>query len=213
MKYFIFDFLKAFYRMLGKIVSYFTVKSFYTSQLKSSFYAGYYSTKFKFLGRNSHILKKIDLIGGKYISINSGFACLGKLRLEAHDLHNNKSYYPSLTIGKNVGINFDCHIGCINRIEIGDNVLLASKVFITDHSHGDSTPEFKDTAPSMRHLISKGPVIIKDNVWIGEGVAIMPNVTIGENCIIGANSVVTKDVPPNSVVGGVPAKILKSIMV
>ena len=54
-------------------------------------------------------------------------------------------------------------------------------------------------------------MIIKDNVWIGEGVAIMPNVRIGKNAIIGANAVVTKDVPENTVVGGNPAKIIKQL--
>ena len=65
--------------------------------------------------------------------------------------------------------------------------------------------------PSLRKLYSKGPVIIEDNVWIGEGVAILPNVIIGENSIIGANAVVTKDIPRNSVVGGNPAKIIRTL--
>ncbi len=59
--------------------------------------------------------------------------------------------------------------------------------------------------------MSKGAVIIKDNVWVGEGVAILSGVTIGENAIIATNAVVTKDVPANSVVGGIPAKIIKII--
>jgi acetyltransferase-like isoleucine patch superfamily enzyme len=66
--------------------------------------------------------------------------------------------------------------------------------------------------PSERKLISKGPVIIGDNVWVGEGVAILPNVTIGRNCIIGTNSVVTKSIPENSVAAGIPAKVIKKIV-
>jgi acetyltransferase-like isoleucine patch superfamily enzyme len=65
--------------------------------------------------------------------------------------------------------------------------------------------------PMSRPLVSKGAVIIKDNVWIGEGVAIMPGVTIGENSIIATNAVVTKDIPPNCVAAGVPAKVIKII--
>ena len=58
---------------------------------------------------------------------------------------------------------------------------------------------------------SKGPVIIEDNVWIGEGVVILPNVRIGKSAIIGANSVVNADVPANAVIGGIPAKIIRQL--
>lgn len=150
-----------------------------------------------------------NILGKKYISIGDNFTSFSRLRLEAYDRHLGNTYYPSIEIGNNVSINFDCHIGCVNRIVIGNNVLLASKIFITDHMHGEISIEALKTPPSLRKLISKGPVIIEDNVWIGEGVAIMPNVTIGKNSIIGANSVVNKDVPANTVVAGVPAKIIK----
>ena len=65
--------------------------------------------------------------------------------------------------------------------------------------------------PNKRNLISKGPVKIENNVWIGEGACILPNVTIGANSIVGANSVVTKSFPTNSIIGGVPAKLIKEI--
>lgn len=113
--------------------------------------------------------------------------------------------------GDNVNIGYDCHIWCVNKVIIGNNVLMASKIFITDHFHGDTSIDSLKLSPNYRKVISKGPVIIEDNVWIGEGVAIMPNVTIGENSIIGANSVVTKDIPKNSVVSGNPARAIKNI--
>ena len=62
-----------------------------------------------------------------------------------------------------------------------------------------------------RELDIKGPVIIGDNVWIGDKVSILSNVTIGKGSVIACNAVVTKDVPPYSVVGGVPAKVIKQI--
>ena len=58
---------------------------------------------------------------------------------------------------------------------------------------------------------SKGPVVIENDVWIGEGVCVMPGVRIGRGAVIGANAVVTQDVPANSVVGGVPAKLIRSL--
>jgi acetyltransferase-like isoleucine patch superfamily enzyme len=136
---------------------------------------------------------------------------LYNLRIEAWDKYSMQSFAPEITIGNNVTFNTDCHIGCINKVTIGNNVLIASRVYISDHSHGDVSAEALSKSPEMRDLVSKGPVIIEDNVWIGEGACIMPGVTIGANSIIGANAVVTKSFPVNSVIGGVPAVIIKNL--
>lgn len=88
---------------------------------------------------------------------------------------------------------------------------MASRIYISDHSHGNVSIEDLEHVPAMRPLYSKGPVIIEDNVWIGEGVCILPGVTIGENCIIGANSVVNKSFPKNSVIAGIPARLIKTL--
>jgi acetyltransferase-like isoleucine patch superfamily enzyme len=88
---------------------------------------------------------------------------------------------------------------------------MGRKVFITDNSHGSFTREQLDIRPNYRPLISKGPVIIEENVWIGEMVCIMPGVTIGRGSIIGANAVVTKSIPPYSIAAGVPAKVIKQL--
>ena len=85
-------------------------------------------------------------------------------------------------------------------------------VMITDNSHGhtDNISELKIN-PIDRPLVSKGPVVIEENVWIGEKVSIMPNVTIGRGSIIAANAVVTKSVPAYSIVGGCPARVIKTL--
>jgi acetyltransferase-like isoleucine patch superfamily enzyme len=147
----------------------------------------------------------------QYISIGSNFKFLWNLRIEAWDAYGEQSFSPEIIIGDNVIINSDCHIGCINKVIIGNNVLIASKVFLSDHTHGTLSGDDLKLPPVQRSLFSRGPVCIEDNVWIGEGVCIMPGVTIGKNVIIGANSVVTKSVPANTIVAGVPAKLIKQL--
>lgn len=151
------------------------------------------------------------IIGAQYIHIGSNFWAGNRLRIEAYDRYRDNHYSPCIRIGNDVSINYDCHIGAIGLIEIGDNVLIASKVYISDHTHGDVDIESLRQAPKLRPLVSKGSVIIEENVWIGEGVAILPNVRIGRNSVIGANAVVTKDIPPFSVAVGIPAKVIKTV--
>ncbi|KAA6312817.1 putative acetyltransferase [termite gut metagenome] len=149
--------------------------------------------------------------GHKYIHIGNNFAACSGFRIECWDKYENEAYTPSIIIGDNVCFNFYCHIGAINKIIIGNNVLVGSHVLITDHFHGKISKDELLIPPSKRKLYSKGPVIIENDVWIGEGVCILPNVTIGHNTVIGANSVVTHNIPPYSVVAGNPVKILKAI--
>lgn len=175
------------------------------------FYSSILSKALKNAGENFYIQHPYTVSGAKYIKIGNNFTALSRLRLEAFDFYLNSSYNPSITIGDNVNINDDCHIGCINEIRIGNNVLIASKVFISDHFHGQISSSENHLPPASRELVSKGPVIIEDDVWIGEGVSIMPNVRIGKGSIIGANSVITKDIPEYSVAGGIPARVLKTI--
>lgn len=163
----------------------------------------------KSLGKNYAIPPQIFIKNPQYISVGDHFSAMYNLRLEAWDEFIDQKFTPSLEIGNNVSFNTDCHVGCINKIIIGNNVMIASRVYISDHSHGNASLDSIKIIANHRPLITKGPVIIEDNVWIGEGACILPGVTIGKNSIIGANAVVTKNVPANSIVAGVPAKILK----
>jgi acetyltransferase-like isoleucine patch superfamily enzyme len=166
---------------------------------------------FKKVGAKFSVEYPAVILGAKYIEIGSNFLCFSRLRLEAYDHHLGNTYQPEITIGDKVSLNYDCHLGCIDRIVIGNSVLIGSKVHITDHFHGNISWEALAIPPAQRALVSKGPVIIEDNVWIGEGAVVLPGVKIGKNSIVGANAVVSKDVPPNCVVAGVPARVIKRL--
>ena len=181
----------------------------YLSLLNNRAYSYSLTRRFKLAGRGLFIEYPAVILGEKYAVIGENFESRARLRLEILDEHMGNIYEPEVCIGNNVSMNYDCHIGCVNRIVIGDNVLMGSKVLITDHFHGEISVAMLKIPPGRRKVVSSGPVIIEENVWIGEGVAIMPNVRIGRNSIIGANAVVTHDVPPCCVAGGVPAKIIR----
>jgi acetyltransferase-like isoleucine patch superfamily enzyme len=120
-------------------------------------------------------------------------------------------FTPSITIGKNCHFGAYNHVTSVNNITIGDNLLTGKWVTITDNSHGEFIYEQLAIDPLQRPISSKGPVIIGNNVWIGDKATILPGVTIGDGAIIAANAVVTKNVPAYSVAGGNPARIIKTI--
>ena len=127
------------------------------------------------------------------------------------DIIHTETNCPVLDIGKNVEFNDYVHIGVADGISIGDNTLIASKVFMSDHNHGSYSGEVHshpNEKPIDRILQSK-KIIIGKNVWIGEFVAILPGVTIGDGAIIGAMSVVSRDIPAYSIAVGSPARVIK----
>jgi acetyltransferase-like isoleucine patch superfamily enzyme len=113
------------------------------------------------------------------------------------------NYGKHTKIGKNVFINFDCVFLDLGGITIEDNVLIAPKVSLLSEGHPTSIQD--------RHSLIPKPIHIKKNAWIGANATILQGVTIGENAVVAAGSVVSKDVPDNAIVGGIPAKILKTI--
>lgn len=171
-------------------------------------YGEWISQEFQALGSDFMIEKPFYLKGGKDIIIGSNFNSCPGFRIEVWECLSY-THSPKIVIGNNVCFNYDCHLGAINSIVIGNNVLVGSRVLITDHDHGNMTFADLHMPPNQRLLYSKGATIIEDDVWIGEGVSILSNVTIGKGAVIAANSVVCKNVPAYSIVGGIPAKIIK----
>lgn len=181
--------------------------------IKIIFYTGWVSNNFKYFG-NSFIHPSFrSLIGAKYMAIGNGSIIGKNVTLTAWDKYLDVTYNPEITIGDGCSIGDDSHITAIQRIQLGNNVRSGKKILITDNSHGASVASLLDIAPNKRPLYSKGPVVIDDNVWIGEKASIMPGVHIGKGVIVAANSVVTKDVPPYCVVAGIPARIVKDMRI
>lgn len=154
--------------------------------------------------------------GNRNIDWGNNLTAGTNLRIDAftHLQKNSKKKNKKIIrFGNHVELNDYVHIAGVEKIEIGNKVLIASKVFITDHSHGEYSAAHNqsnpNTPPSERKIISK-PVIIKDNVWIGEQTAILPGVIIGEGSIIGALSLVNKNIPPYSIAVGSPARVIKT---
>lgn len=112
------------------------------------------------------------------------------------------NYGRNTKLGRNIFINFDCIFLDLGGIEIEDNVMLAPGVRLLSEGH--------PIEPGQRQTLTAGKIHIKKNVWIGANATILQGVTIGENSVVAAGAVVSKDVPDNVVVGGIPAKILKT---
>lgn len=162
-----------------------------------------------FVFKNAKIIRfPIRIRGKKLITVGKGFVTGFNCRIDAYTESNKKFV---INIGTNVQINDNVHIGAVESITIGDNVLIASKVFITDHNHGNYSGDNQDSPNSIpqERPIYSNKVVIEKNVWLGEFVSVLPGVTIGEGSIIGTMSVVNKNIPPFSIAVGSPAKVIK----
>lgn len=154
-------------------------------------------------------------IGGvKYMQIGTDFTAARGLWLEAIDsyAHTGQTFTPKLVIGDRVNVGEYVHIGCNNYVEIGDDVLMGSKIYITDHNHGvyrGGASDSPEIPPVDRCLTEGEHVVIGNRCWIGEFVTILPGVTIGEGSIIGSHSTVTHNIPANSIAVGTPARVMK----
>ena len=112
-------------------------------------------------------------------------------------------YGANLKIGKQVFINSGAMFTDLGGIELEDKVLVGPNVTITSVNH--------PLDPEKRHGVELKAVLIKENAWLGANATILPGVTVGENAVVAAGAVVSKDVPANTVIAGVPAKVIKKI--
>lgn len=179
------------------------------STLRWRLYNGRIRHRFAAFGRGSRIYPyPALLVGEQYVRIGENVTVGSRVQLTAWDRYLDREYQPQIVIGDGCSIGDGAHITAIDRIELGRNVLTGKYVLITDNAHGDADPALLDIAPNRRPLVSKGPVVIEDNVWIGEKASILSGVRIGRGAIIGAGAVVTKDVPAGCMALGVPARVV-----
>lgn len=165
------------------------------------------------IGQDSRIYFPCQFWGGgqKNIFIGDNTTIQSYCVLGCWVKYAGEEFSPSIKIGDNCNIGEHTHISAINKIFIGNGLLTGRYVYIGDNSHGGFSKEEAETPPINRKLVTKGEIVIDDNVWIGDKVTILSGVKIGKGSIIGANAVVTKDVPPYTVVGGNPARIIKQL--
>lgn len=165
------------------------------------------------IGRNSKIAYPCTLQGGGekliWIGDHSGIGhhCI----LGCYTKYGEQSFSPGIKIGNYCSIGDYFHIAACNKITIGDGLLTGRFVYIGDHSHGGMSWDEARIPPAKRVLKSKGEIIIGNNVWIGDRVTILGGVTIGDNTIVGAGTVLTHDVPPNTVVVGGKMTVIKQL--
>lgn len=162
-----------------------------------------YRSSFKQYGAKSTLRSPLGIEGPQFISIGRKVAILDNAWLMA--LNHIPGVNPELNIGDGTYIGHYSHIVAVKKVHIGNKVLVADKVYISDNLR-----EYQDILTPVidQPVIFKGEVVIGDGSWIGESVSIIGS-NIGKHCVIAANSVVTNNIPDFSVAAGSPAKIIK----
>lgn len=161
-----------------------------------------------------------------YDAIIRAFRITGELNSSYHDMDQTRAVLSELTgaaidpsttvvapfytdfgqftrFGKKVFVNFGCSFMDRGGITIQDGALIGPQVKLITENHAPD--------PDRRQHVYSMPIVIKRNAWLGAGATVLPGVTIGENAIVGAGAVVTRNVPDNAVVAGVPAKLVKKL--
>lgn len=156
--------------------------------------------------RNFYIGPRLNIKGYKCLHMGSNSTIGKNSRILCVFSYRGNVYEPLITIGNNVYIAYHFTAMSAAPILIKDNTLIASGVVITSENHGID-PEAADSYADTP--LSVGPVEIGKGCWIGENVIITPGVTLGDRCIVAAGAVITKSFPAYSMIGGVPAKLIK----
>ena len=183
------------------------------SILWRNLYSAYIRHQFRQCGELKLGSTQLHLFGLRYMEFGDQVEMHFNARVQCIDYFQptDQHFKPRLILHDHVVVQAMCHIGCIDRVEIGEWSTMGARCYITDHTHGGTSREELLLPPRKRPLVSRGPVKIGKYVHLGEGVCVMPGVTIGDYSVIGAGAVVTRDIPPFSIAVGSPAKVIKQI--
>lgn len=152
-----------------------------------------------------------QLLGVRHVHWGRDVTVRGRLWLEAVTRYGPDGFAPVIVIGDRVIFSENVHITAVERITIGRDVLFGSGIFVGDHQHGAYSGARQSPPgepPARRRLAPRGPVVIEDNVWIGDGAHILGPARIGAGAVIGAHAVVRGDVPAGAIVLGAPARVV-----
>lgn len=161
----------------------------------------YHALQYEQKEEKRQILRRLFGKIGENVSVGPPFIC---------------DYGRNIYLGNNVSINMNCTFVDCNKIEIGNNVLIASNVQLYTAAHPVElserlVPEWQPESGAYFCRTYALPIKIGNGCWLGGGVIVLPGVTIGDGCVIGAGSVVTKDIPDNSVAVGNPCRVIRKI--
>ena len=152
------------------------------------------------------------VIGGRRIQVGRGFEAFGPVWIEAVERFAGHHFSPSICIGKNFSASKNLHISAAYRIDIGDDCLFGSNVYVGDNGHGaygKSLPGMSPDVPPKERALAGSPVLVGHRVWLGDNVVVLAGVTIGDGAVVGANTVVREDVPPGVIAVGSPVRFVK----
>jgi len=170
-------------------------------------YAGYLLVQARWGWRLGHlgwrsVLDRPDLVTHpQKIRIGSRVEIRKGARLEARGAANDPS--PVIEIGSRTQIHNYFHCGAVERVKIGERVLVAGRVYVTDHDHDPGRP---GSPPVSNRRVRVAPTEIEDDCWLGEGSMVLKGVRVGRGSIVAAGAIVTRDVPPYTIVAGIPAR-------
>lgn len=159
------------------------------------------------LGSESYFIKPYKIRSPHRVHIGDDVGIGARCFLSVIESYGDAEYDPVLRIGSHINISTDVFIHCAGEVEIGNGTGLSARVYI-----GDSSREYEDPhqAPEEMAIDQPSPVRIGSHVIVGLGAIVLPGVTVGDRAFIAAGSVVTRDVPPRSVVFGNPARVVRS---